>query len=255
MYFACFSKKKILCASAVILTFIVACISLNKFGTYPVFYGKNLRLLPIYRVQTEEKKVALTFDCAWGVDYTDLLLNTMQEEGVKCTFFTVEFWAKTHPEYLKKIVDFGHEVGTHSATHPHMNKLDVGIIEKELSTSIECIESITNKKVELFRAPFGEYNDRVISTASKMNLFTIQWDVDSLDWKDLTSEKIIERVLKGVKNGSIVLFHNQGKHTASALPKIIRSLKERGYEIVPVGQLIYRENYIMGADGAQIKNS
>ena len=179
----------------------------------------------------------------------------MEKENVKCTFFSVEFWSKKNPEYVKKISDYGHEIGTHSATHPYMSKLDRETIIKELSSSISAIEEITGKKVELFRAPYGDYNDRLIITARELNLYTIQWDVDSLDWKDLSAKQICDRVIKRVKSGSIVLFHNQGLNTAQALPTIISELKGKGYEFVKISDLIYRENYQMRTDGSQVKNS
>lgn len=254
MYFAVLKKRNVLIGVLAVLTLIIALTTLKATGAYSVFYGGNLRKLPIYRVQTEEKKIAISFDCAWGVDYTDTLLKVMEEENVHCTFFMVEFWAKKYPEYVKKIAQAGHEIGTHSATHPYMSKLDKTAITKELTTSIQAIESVTGKKVQVFRPPYGDYNDLLIDTATEMGLYTIQWDVDSLDWKNLSAKEIINRVSSRVTNGSIVLFHNQGLHTAEALPTLIRELKEKGYTFTRIGDLIYRDNYKMAVDGTQIKN-
>lgn len=254
MYFTVISKKKVLLALSLALSVVILIVSVVFSGAISSVSGKATRALPIYRVDTEEKKVAISFDCAWGVDYTDKLLEVMCENNVKCTFFAVEFWTKKHTEYIKKISDFGHEIGTHSATHPYMSKLTESAIIKELTSSSKAIEDITGKRVELFRPPYGDYNDLLINTASNMGLYTIQWDVDSLDWKDLSANEITSRVTSRVKNGSIVLFHNQGLHTAEALPQIIKTLKEKGFSFVPIGQLIYRDNYIMGADGSQKSN-
>jgi peptidoglycan/xylan/chitin deacetylase (PgdA/CDA1 family) len=165
----------------------------------------------------------------------------------------VEFWTKKYPDMVKKISDFGHEIGTHSATHPYMSKLAEEDIIKELSSSTLAITEITGKKVEVFRPPYGDYDDLLIETAKNLGLFTIQWDVDSLDWKNLSANEITNRVVKKVKNGSIVLFHNQGLHTAEALPQIIKELKNKGYVFVPIGELIYRDNYFMAVDGAQVQ--
>ncbi len=255
MYFAVLSKKKIITAISLCLVAIISAITLSKTGAYAVFYGGNLRKLPIYSVQTNEKKVAISFDCAWGVDYTDKLLEIMKAENVTCTFFMVEFWAEKYPDYVKKIDEHGHEIGTHSSTHPYMSKLSKDKIVKELATSSEAITRVTGKKVEVFRPPYGDYNDALIDTAKELGLYTIQWDVDSLDWKDLSAKEIEKRVISRVDNGSIVLFHNQGLHTAEALPSIIKSLKSEGYEFVRIGDLIYRDDYRMGVDGKQIKNN
>ena len=255
MIFAVLSKKKILISSILVFVFFISSFALSATGAYQVFYGGTMRKIPIYRVQTQEKKLAISFDCAWGVDYTDKLLETMQEKNVKCTFFMVEFWTKKHPDYVKKIFDFGHEIGTHSATHPYMSKLSKSQIERELTTSSQAIESITGKKVEVFRPPYGDYDDLLIETAKSLGLYTIQWDVDSLDWKDLSANEIYNRVISRVKNGSIVLFHNQGLHTAEAIIQIIDKLKNDGYSFVTIGELIYRDNYKILPDGTQITQS
>ena len=253
MYFAVVSKKRFLSALCLTLVLIISVLAVYKTGAYQVFGGFATRKLPIYRVDTEEKKIAISFDCAWGVDYTDKLLSVMEEEKIQCTFFMVEFWTVKHPDYVLKISEAGHEIGTHSATHPYMSKLNKSSVIKELTTSTQAIENITGKKVEVFRPPYGDYNDQLIETAFELGLYTIQWDVDSLDWKDLSAKEITERVIKRVKNGSIVLFHNQGLHTAEALSGIIKTLKSDGYKFVPIGELIYRDGYKMGADGSQIK--
>ena len=241
-----------------IIAFILIPLALLFFidfkGYYQVFYGYATRELPIYSVKTNEKVLSISFDCAWGVDYTDKLLEIMKEEDVKCTFFMVEFWAKKHPDYVKKIFDAGHEIGTHSSTHPYMSKLSKEGIIRELTTSTKVIEDITNKKVEVFRAPYGDYNDLLIKTARELGLYTIQWDVDSLDWKNLSAKEIEDRVLNRVKNGSIVLFHNQGLHTHEALKNIIITLKSKGYSFKRIGDLIYKDNYQMLPDGTQITN-
>jgi polysaccharide deacetylase family sporulation protein PdaB len=253
MYCAIITKKRLFLALTLLLVTILSISLLCSTGAYAVFYGKAVKKLPIYYVKTTEKKIALSFDCAWGTDYTDELLQVMSDKGVKSTFFMVEFWTKKHSDYVKKIDEQGHEIGTHSSTHPYMSKLDKKGVERELRTSSEAIESIINKKTTLFRAPYGDYNDQLIDTAKEMGLYTIQWDVDSLDWKDLSADQIYDRVIRRVRNGSIILFHNQGLHTAKALPKIIDELKNQGYQFTTIGDLIYKDGYQMAVDGGQEK--
>ena len=209
------------------------------------------RKLPIYGVQTTEKKVAISFDCAWGAEYTDALLEAMERSGVTCTFFAVQFWVEKYPEYAKKIVDAGHELGTHSKTHPYMSKLSKAEIQEELSSSCAAIEQATGIKPTLFRPPYGDYNNLLVETAEETGLYTIQWDVDSLDWKNLSAQEIALRVVNGVKEGSIILCHNNGLHTSEALPMIFSTLQNRGYEFVPIGELIYKENYSIDHTGRQ----
>ena len=132
-----------------------------------------------------------------------------------------------------------------------MSKLSEAEIRAELSSSSEAITAVTGKKVDLFRPPYGDYDNLVIDTAKSMGIYSIQWDVDSLDWKDLSATDIAMRIINGVKPGSIILCHNNGLHTAEALPLIFSTLQNRGYEFVPIGELIYRENYTIDSAGKQ----
>lgn len=213
------------------------------------------RSLPIYSVETQEKKIAISFDCAWGVEYTDTLLDVMAKNDVRCTFFAVQFWVEKYPEYVEKIVTAGHEMGTHSRTHPYMSKLSEAQIRDELTTSCSAIERLTGQKVTLFRPPYGDYNNLLIDTCNTMGLYPIQWDVDSLDWKNLSATEIAMRIINGAKNGSIILCHNNGLHTAEALPLIFSTLQNRGFTFVPIGELIYRDNYTLDHNGRQHKNA
>ena len=215
----------------------------------------STRSLPIYSVDTDEKKVAISFDCAWGVEHTDKLLDAMEKNDVRCTFFAVQFWVEKYPEYVEKIISAGHEMGTHSRTHSYMSKLSKSSIQDELTTSSNAIERLTGQKVTLFRPPYGDYNNLLIDTCNEMGFYPIQWDVDSLDWKNLSATEIAMRVINGVKNGSIILCHNNGLHTAEALPLIFSTLKNRGFEFVPISELIYKDNYYIDATGKMIQKT
>ena len=245
-----------LCLAALILccSTVCYCISAALKNTQTTGAGtSSSRSLPIYCVDTQEKKIAISFDCAWGVDYTDELLAIMQKNDIRCTFFAVQFWVEKYPEYAEKIVDAGHELGTHSKTHSYMSKFTKEQIQSELISSSNAIEKATGQKPTLFRAPYGDYNDLLVDTAKENGLFTVQWDVDSLDWKNLSANEIAMRVINGAKNGSIILCHNNGLHTAKALPLIFSTLKNRGFQFVPIGELIYKENYAIDSNGKQYK--
>lgn len=238
-------------ATAIGVIALVAVVAVS--GSASVFVGKTVRRLPIYCVGTEEKSVAISFDAAWGADKTEKILSTLETFDVKANFFVVGFWAEKYPEMLKKLADSGRiEIGTHSNTHPHMPKLTRSQMQLELTNSCNIIESVTGKRPELFRPPFGDYNDSLIDVCDEMKLYPIQWDVDSLDWKRLKAEEMATRVLSQVKSGSIVLMHNDGEHTVEALPLIIEGLKAKGYTIKTIGELIYREGYTVDHTGKQI---
>ncbi len=212
------------------------------------------RKLPIYCVDTDEKKIAISFDAAWGADDTDELLRILEENDVKTTFFMCGYWVEDYPEEVKKIAEAGHDLGNHSSTHPHMSQLSKEQIKQELMETEEKVKSLTGVDMDLFRPPFGEYNNNVIEAAEECGYYTVQWDVDSLDWKEYGVESEINQVLnhKHLGNGSIILFHNDAKYTPQALDAIIKGLKEKGYEIVPVSELIIRENFEMNHEGRQI---
>ena len=249
--FGVIKLKSIITGAIALAMAIVLCISVHFTGAYAVYFNGTPRLVPIYSVEREEKVVSITFDCAWGTEYTDSILTALKASNVRATFFMVEFWTEKYPDFVKKIDESGCEIGTHSATHSYMSKQNAEEIKLELNSSSEAIKNITGKEVDLFRAPYGDYDDELIRTASELGYYTIQWDVDSLDWKDLSATDIAMRVINGVKEGSIILMHNNGLHTAEAVPIILDTLKNRGYSFVPVGELIYRENYTIDSTGRQ----
>jgi len=251
-----FSKKREFLAVlslllGAVLTLVSTCVYCVKKAQTTWAGTSSTRSLPIYSVETDEKKIAISFDCAWGVEFTDELLSAMEKNGVRCTFFAVQFWVEKHPDFVKKIVDAGHEMGTHSRTHPYMSTLTKAQIQDELTTSSQAIEKLTGQKVTLFRPPYGDYNNTLVDTCKEMGLYPIQWDVDSLDWKNLSATEIAMRVINGAKEGSIILCHNNGLHTAEALPLIFSTLKNRGFAFVPISELIYKENYYLDNNGRQ----
>lgn len=242
--------KYVAVAVALLLLLVGGAFSAKATGAEEVWWSGS-RSLPVYCVNRADNKIAISFDCAWGTDHTDAILENLAASGVRATFFTVQFWAEKYPEYLKKIDGAGHEIGTHSATHSYMSRLGESEIRAELESSSRAITSVTGKEVTLFRPPYGDYNNQLIDTCNSMGIFPIQWDVDSLDWKDLSAGDIAARIVERVKSGSIILCHNNGLHTAEALPIIFDTLQARGFEFVPIGELIYKENYSIDSTGKQ----
>lgn len=250
MRFITLRIKYVAVAAALLCLIVAGGFSAKAAGAETVFLSGQ-RSLPIYCVERDDNKIAISFDCAWGTEHTDAILTNLANAKVRATFFTVQFWSEKYPEYLKKIDLAGHEIGTHSATHSYMSRLSEEEIRAELKSSSEAITSVTGKQVSLFRPPYGDYDNLLIDTAGAMGLYPIQWDVDSLDWKDLSAADIAARIVERVKSGSIILCHNNGLHTAEALPIIFDTLRAKGYEFVPIGELIYRENYTIDNAGKQ----
>lgn len=248
------SKKKIVSYS-ISIVLIAAIFGWSNFYTFDLInvISRSLRHLPIYSVNTEQKVASLTFDCAWGNSDIPDILKALKEENVKATFFIVGEWAEKYPNSVKAIAKAGHDVANHSYAHPHMNKLEEDKIKEEIRKTNQLIESLTGVKNNLFRAPYLEYNDKVIATAKNEGYYTIQYDVDSLDWKEYPSEQILQRVNDRIRNGSIILLHNDTKYTSKTLSQLIKSLKAKGYVLVPVSQLIYKDNYYIDNQGRQFK--
>ena len=247
------TRKRLLivlfCTLAAVLA-AVACVR----GVQAVQTSASKRLIPIYNVKTEEKKIAISFDAAWGNEETQSLIDILKQYNVKTTFFVVGAWVDKYPESVKALSDAGHEVCNHSNTHPHMPKLSGEDMKKQISACNEKVKSVTGKSPALFRPPYGDYNNTVVKSVQELNMYPIQWDVDSLDWKNPTPQQITERVTSKVKPGSIVLFHNGAKNTPAALPSVLKTLQSQGYSIVPVSQLILKDNYTIDQAGMQVPN-
>ena len=203
----------------------IGCIGFVRPIVQSAFFNESVTVtaakkkLPIYCVDTFEKKVAISFDAAWGADDTDNLLQILDQNDVKATFFLCGYWVDKYPQEVKKIYDSGHTVGNHSNTHPHGNQLSLEKNKEEIMNCHNKIKELLGFDMNLYRPPFGEYNDTVLTAAEQCGYYSIQWDVDSLDWKELGVEHEINQVLnhKHLGNGSIILFHNDTKYTPDAL--------------------------------------
>lgn len=209
------------------------------------------RRLPIYSVDRGDKKIAVTFDVAWENSNTEELIDILKENDAKATFFITGDWCDRYPEDVKQFFDAGHEIGNHSDQHPHVEGMNVNDLINDTKECSRKIKMLTGKEPTLYRAPYGEFDDSLITTLDGMGMKVIQWDVDSIDWKKPSADQIKKRVLKNVKSGSILLFHNDLENTTEALPDILKTLKSQGYEFVPVSELIYADNYTIDANGRQ----
>lgn len=200
----------------------------------------NGRELPVYCVQRSDKKIALTFDAAWGNEDTDTILKILEKYQVKATFFVTGGWVDNYPEDVKKIASAGHALGNHSQNHKNMSELSAKEIRQEIMEVHEKVKNLTGLEMQLFRPPYGDYDNELIETAKACGYLPIQWDVDSEDWKNYGVDSIIQKVTqhKHLGGGSIILMHNGADYTAMALETVITSLKEQGYEMVTVPELV-----------------
>lgn len=143
----------------------------------------NGRELPIYSVETPDKKVALSFDAAWGNEDTQIILDTLAKYNVHATFFMTGGWVESYPEDVKKIQVAGHDLANHSENHKNMSQLSDTECQEELMKVHTKVKELTGVEMDLFRPPYGDYDDHVITNAKDCGYYTIQWSVDILDIK------------------------------------------------------------------------
>jgi polysaccharide deacetylase family sporulation protein PdaB len=227
--------KIVLFAVFILALLIIIAICLHGKSA-PAFASRDN--IPIYSVKTSGNQVALTFDAAWGSNFTDKMLDIFDQYDVKVTFFVTGMWAEKNSAELQRIAARGHEIGSHGYAHRDFTKLGQDDMIQELSRASDAFERIIGARPTLFRAPYGAWNARSVDAVCGQQYEFIQWDVDSLDWKGLTPGEMEARVLPSVKSGSIMLFHNDGKHTAEALPSIIEKLQAKGFKFLTVSGLL-----------------
>lgn len=237
--------------AALALIFICGAMSiLFNYDNIGVFLNGQKKL-PIYSVGISEKKIALTFDVNWGQDNTEKILDILDKYNVKATFFIIGAWAEDNTNVVKMIHNRGHEIANHSTKHPDMTKISREKIIKEVEITDAKIMELTSENCNVFRCPSGAYDDNVIETLNDINHYCIQWDVDSIDWKEEGADLEYNRVISKTKPGSIILFHNNAKYTPENLPKIIEKLKSGGYSFLKISELIYKKNYYIDHTGKQ----
>lgn len=241
--------------AALILACLALCLTVGALGEAAKAVGasKAQEKRPIYSVENGRAEVSLGINCAWGNEDIPLLLDILERYNVKATFFIVGEWCDQFPESVRMIHDAGHEIGSHSDTHANMTKLDDAGVLREIRDSAEKLQKITGAPVKLFRVPSGAYHSRVIELIEQEGMYPIQWDCDSIDYKDPSPDEMRGRILKKLRNGSIMLFHSGAKNTPDALPLVIEAVVEKGYRFVPVSELVLPPPYVVDHEGRQHK--
>ena len=251
MKFALFPKKDVTLIVLMLLwiAVIIAVVTVTLCTTVSVAE----RRIPVYSVETDKKEIALTFNCAWGDEGTDRLLGILKEEDIKCTFFFVGEFAEKYPDTVRKIYNLGHSVANHSMKHNDPTKQDYEEILSDISACNELLYSLTGKMPVLYRAPSGSYDNKTVEAAESLGMTAVQWDADSIDWKNPSPENIVSRVTGKVTDGSIVLFHLGKENTLDAIDDIIDILKDRGYSFTTVEKLLLEGDTYIDNAGRQKK--
>jgi len=201
------------------------------------------RLVPVYSVFTPEHRVSLTFEGESGRDLTPEILRILEEHNVTATFFLSGEWIEKHRDSVNDIIKSNHELGNYTYSLPHPNSLLKAELKRELEKAHKQIEKVSGQTPRVFRPPYGEYSNKVIEASRELGYETVIWSIDSLDWRGTSSDDMKKRVAGKLHKGAIIRFHVTGRTTPEALPQIIKDIREQGYEIVPLSQLLLEGDY------------
>lgn len=195
----------------------------------------------IFKVDTNQKVVALTFDISWGTKVPDPALDVLQKENVKkATFFLSGPWTDRHVKVVKRISSMGFEIGSHGYLHKDYSQYPNSWIQQQVTLAEKSLYQVAGVKPKLFRTPNGDINPRVIGCLNSLGYKVIQWNTDSLDWKNPGVDAIVNRVVTRAVPGDIILMHasDSSKQIVEALPQIIHQLRAKGYQFVTVSELL-----------------
>lgn len=243
------SGKQQLCCIALLLALAVLYIGPLQQDSIAVASVK--KELPIYSVERDDRVISVTFDASWGGDKTMRILDILDEYNAKATFFLVGIWVDKYPELVQAIHDRGHEIGNHSDSHPYMTKISEAKMRQELDGMSDKIEALIGKRPDLFRPPYGDYNNKVVTVTRDEGYEVVQWSIDSLDWKNRGVDDLVKRATANVQPGDIILFHNDSEYIVDALPTILSFYQEQGFEMIPAGDILLTGETTIDVQGKQ----
>ncbi len=246
-------KKSTLIRAAVFLLLVIGAIVYTQvaFGSAQPA-STETTVMPVCRVGTEDKVVALTFDTAFGdADYTGQILTALKDENAPATFFVMGLWAQEYPEEVDAMVQNGCEIASHSMSHTKYTELPETEMLADASDASELIFDMTGFDSDLIRLPYGAFNTQTIMALQGQGYIPMKWSLDSRDWKGYDASQIADTVLSEVESGDIIMFQNNMAATPEALPAVIAGLKEQGFTLVTVSDLLLSGEYYVDEDGTQ----
>ena len=242
-------RAAVVIAIALLTTILLVTLVPHTFKA--VTTAVNERKIPIYSVETDKKQIALTFDAAWGNSDTDEILKILAKHNAKATFFFTGEWVSKYPDDVLKISAAGHSCQNHSDKHDHIDKMTAEQLRADIIACNDKIKAVTKIAPSLYRGPYGEYNNTLLTEVESLNMYAIQWNIDSRDWQKKSVDEMVKSVTENAKNGSIILFHNDLENTPAAVNEILKILTEQGYSFVTADKLIYKQNYYIDPTGTQ----
>jgi probable sporulation protein (polysaccharide deacetylase family) len=226
------SKKRLAICLILLILAVIFMMSLQMISVNTMNYYD-----PVYKGEANEKEIAFACNVVWGNEYLPQILQILKDNNIKITFFIGGDWATKYPEELKTIYQAGHELGNHGENHKKQTQLNIEQNKREILKAEESIKNVTGVKTVLFAPPYGDINKTVVDTAEGLGYKVIMWSIDTIDWNTKDYSEIIKRVEKKQHNGGIILMHPT-EVTVKALPELIKSLEDMGYEISGVSDVL-----------------
>ncbi|WP_243296447.1 polysaccharide deacetylase family protein [Bacillus litorisediminis] len=209
----------------------------------PSVHLRDLPAEPIYKGHPEKPMISFLINVAWGEEYLLDILATLKKHNVKATFFLEGRWVQKNPDLAKMIAEGHHDIGNHSYSHPDLKTLSSAKTYDELKKTNEIIEATTGIKPVWFAPPSGAFRKETVEIAHQLNMETIMWSVDSIDWQKPTKEVWLGRVLPKLHNGAMILMHPTAS-TRDSIETLIIEAKKRGYQIGTVSKLLSEERIL-----------
>jgi len=234
--------SKITKKSRVICNITICCMLLFVFSVafkndIKTVFSQSSTVDAIYSGNTQNKKACLMINVYWGDEYIETMLNILQEQGVRTTFFVGGMWANKNAEMLQKIVDAGHELGNHGYFHKDHSTLSVESNKEEIAVCHQTVKTLVGVEMNLFAPPSGAFNSTTLDVVDLLGYKTIMWTKDTIDWRDHDTSLIVKRATKNIKNGDLILMHPT-QNTVEALPQIIEQYQQKGITLTTVSDCL-----------------
>lgn len=230
------SKRKL----CIILFMVAAALVVCFFMMGSFASSEDVIAEPIYQGKTEKNMIALAINVDWGEDVLENMLRVLKEQDVKATFFVTGRFAEKFPDLVKKIATEGHEIGNHGYSHPHPDQISVAENKEDILKTEKILEKVTGTKPVLYAPPYGEHGNSCLQAAEEAGYQTILWTADTVDWQQPAPDTatLVQRVTgEKLTKGGIILMHPK-EHTITALPEIIKTIREKGYTCGKVSEVL-----------------
>lgn len=241
-------RKRILLSS-----FLIVAVVMLLYAVAAIFFDEAvfMRRDTFYKANVDTKVVALTFDDGPSPVWTPKILDELKKSGVKATFFMLGKHVLQYPDVARSVVNRGHEVGIHSYEHRNYIFYTKHEVKNDLEYTQKIIKDVTGKDTILFRPPKAWLSKREKKKIKEFGFEVVLWTLNSKDWVTFDDKYMIRYIIKNIRPGDIILFHDSGgvfgteggsrQETVKAIPALVEKLEEKGYKFATVSELLELE--------------